>query len=61
TVGKLLTFGIPVALIASIPAETALKFESGSVILYFAAATLVFFLFSRLFWHYGLRRYTSAT
>ncbi|MBI2453697.1 ABC-2 family transporter protein [Candidatus Peregrinibacteria bacterium] len=51
TVGKLLTFGIPVALIASIPAETALKFESGSV----------FFLFSRLFWHYGLRRYTSAT
>lgn len=59
-IGKILTFGIPLALIASIPAEVAVQFQNGSLPLFFMAISVVFYCISRLFWHYGLRRYTSA-
>lgn len=59
-IGKILTFGIPLALIASLPAEVAVQFKNGYLPFFFIGITAVFYFFSRLFWHYGLRRYTSA-
>lgn len=59
-VGKILTFGIPLALIATIPVEVAVRFQNGYLPLFFIASTAIFYGLSRLFWYYGIRRYTSA-
>lgn len=59
-IGNILTFGLPLALIASLPAEIALQFQNGLLPIIFAGMTFLFFILSSLFWHYGLRRYTSA-
>lgn len=59
-IGKILTFGIPIALIATIPAEVALKFEHGPLTIFFIGITIIFYLLSRSMWHYGLKKYTSA-
>lgn len=58
--GQLLTFGLPVALLASIPAEVALDYEDGYLPLFFVGISLFFYLLSRVFWRRGLRQYTSA-
>lgn len=60
-VGKVLTFGIPLALISSIPAEVALQFENGLLPYFFIGITALFYALGRIFWHYGLRKYTSAS
>lgn len=60
-VGKVLTFGIPLALISSIPAEIALDIAPPSLVLFFIAITAFFYLVSRIIWNIGLRRYTSAS
>lgn len=59
-VGKILTFGLPLALIASIPAEIALSISTPFLVYYFVGITLVFYVASRIMWNVGLRNYTSA-
>lgn len=59
-VGKMLTFGLPIALLASIPAEIALQFKDGYLPLFFIAISIIFYFLSRIFWRRGLRAYTSA-
>jgi ABC-2 type transport system permease protein len=60
-IGKILTFGIPLALIASIPAETVLGFENSPLPMLFIAVTLIFYILGRIFWNLGLKKYTSAS
>lgn len=59
-VGKILTFGIPIALIASVPAEVALQFDNKNLPLYFLLLTVLFYIGARIFWNFGLKKYTSA-
>lgn len=59
-IGKILTFGLPIALIASVPSEIALQFNNGLLPYFFIGITAFFYTSALLFWHYGLRRYTSA-
>lgn len=58
--GKILTFVIPMGLIASIPAEIALKSVDLGWLFLLIGLTAVFYLISRVVWYYGIRRYTSA-
>lgn len=60
-IGKILTFGVPLALIASIPAEVALRFENSPLPLVFVGITILFYILGRVFWNLGLKRYTSAS
>lgn len=60
-IGKILTFGVPLALIASIPAEVALRFENSPLPPVFIAITILFYILGRAFWNLGLKRYTSAS
>lgn len=60
TVGRVLTFGLPVALLASIPAEVALVHKDGYLPLYFVAISIIFYILGRYFWKLGLRAYSSA-
>lgn len=59
-IGKILTFGIPLALIAAVPAEVALQVDNERLALLLLAMTLVFSIISRLFWNAGLKKYSSA-
>ena len=59
-IGKILTFALPLALISSVPAEIALQFRNSPLPLYFIIITIVFYIAGRLFWNYGLKKYTSA-
>lgn len=59
-IGKVLTFGLPLALLASVPAEIALRYKNGYLPLFFIAISIIFYLLSKAFWKLGLRAYTSA-
>lgn len=59
-VAKIISFGIPLALLASIPAEVTVRFNNGYMPVFFVAITAFFYALSKFFWHYGLRKYTSA-
>ncbi len=58
--GKFLTFVVPMGLIASVPAEVALKSLDYTSLLILIGLTIIFYLISRIVWYYGIRRYTSA-
>ena len=58
--GKILTFVIPFAGLASIPAEIAVQFNTGYLPHFFVALTIVMLFISRWFWNFGLKKYSSA-
>lgn len=58
--GKFLTFVVPMGLIASVPAEIALRSVDYTSLLVLLGLTAIFYLISRIVWYYGIRRYTSA-
>ncbi len=58
--GKFLTFVVPMGLIASVPAEIALKTVDYTSLMILLGLTTVFYLISRVVWYYGIKRYTSA-
>jgi ABC-2 type transport system permease protein len=57
---KILTSIIPLALIANIPAEIALKTVSSESILLFTIVSVVMYGISIIFWNMGIKRYASA-
>ena len=56
-----LTFVLPIAFITTVPAQAALGQISPALVLLSPLAALALWLFSRLFWLYALRSYTSAS
>lgn len=58
--GKILTFVIPFAGLASIPAEIAVQFNTGYLPYFFAALTVAMLFISKWFWDFGLKKYSSA-
>jgi viologen exporter family transport system permease protein len=55
------TFVVPVALLTTVPARVALGQDAGRWLLYSALFAAGAFVFSRAFWRYALRYYTSAS
>jgi len=60
-VRKFLTYGLPLALIATEPARALLGGRPPGFVIYAVAWALGFLLISRLFWRFALRHYTSAS
>ncbi len=58
--GKFLTFVIPMGLMASVPAEIALKTVDYSWLAILVGLSALFYIISRVVWYYGIQRYTSA-
>jgi len=54
------TFFIPFAILASVPAEVAMKFPNTYYPFALVALTVIFFYLSKWFWNAGLKRYSSA-
>lgn len=59
-IGKIFTFGLPIALLAALPAEIAIRFNNENLPWYGIFLTLLFYTISKIFWEYGLKKYTSA-
>lgn len=57
---KIFTFAIPFTLLASIPAEVAMKAPTGFYAFLMIAFSIVFFYGSQWFWTQGLKKYSSA-
>jgi ABC-2 type transport system permease protein len=57
----LFTFVVPVAFLTTVPAEILLGRVGGARALGTALLAVVLSLFSRLFWRFALRFYTSAS
>lgn len=57
---KIFTFGLPLALLAAIPAEVATHLADLSLVLFFLVISLVFFIIANAFWKIGIKRYTSS-
>jgi ABC-2 type transport system permease protein len=55
------TFIVPVALLTTVPARVALGHEASEWLVYSAFVALGAFVFSRAFWRFALRYYTSAS
>jgi ABC-2 type transport system permease protein len=55
------TFIVPVALLTTVPARVALGQDAGRWLLFSAGFAIAAFAFSRAFWRYALRSYTSAS
>jgi ABC-2 type transport system permease protein len=55
------TFVVPVALLTTVPARVALGQDATRWLLFSAAFAMAAFAFSRAFWRYALRSYTSAS
>ncbi len=55
------TFVIPVAFLTTVPARAMLGWAEPTFIVYACVLALVLFLFSRGFWRFALRFYTSAS
>jgi ABC-2 type transport system permease protein len=55
------TFIVPVALLTTVPARVALSQATPGLLLLAAAFALGAFVFSRTFWRFALRYYTSAS
>lgn len=53
-------FIIPFALLATIPAEVAMKFSNAPLPLIFVGLSIAFFYISKWFWDTGLKKYSSA-
>lgn len=60
-VRRLLTYAIPVALIATIPARTLTRGADYALVFGGLAAALIAVVCTRWIWNLGLRRYTGAT
>jgi ABC-2 type transport system permease protein len=58
---RFLTYGVPLALIATEPSRALLGGRQPSFALLALAWALAFLLISRLFWRFALSRYTSAS
>lgn len=56
----IVTYFLPLALIANIPAEITLKFQTGTLHYYFIFITFALFFISKWFWSIGIKRYSSA-
>lgn len=59
-IGKILTFFIPLALLATLPAEVAIQFQNGALPWIFIILVLVFAMISHVFWKLGVKHYRSA-
>ncbi|MCC7372489.1 MAG: ABC-2 family transporter protein [Chloroflexi bacterium] len=57
----LLTYGLPIAAIATLPAKALLGVLEPTALPYQVALTLALLWLSSRFWRYSLRRYTSAS
>jgi ABC-2 type transport system permease protein len=57
----LLTYGLPVAVIATLPVKALLGALDPLMIPYQIGLTLVLVWLSHVFWHYSLQRYSSAS
>lgn len=57
---KIFTFGLPLALLASLPAEVSIALGSKSLVFTFLLLAVFFSILSNLFWKMGIKRYTSA-
>jgi ABC-2 type transport system permease protein len=57
----LLTYGLPIAAIATLPAKALLGIIETGMVPYQIGLTAVLLWASHRFWHYSLRRYTSAS
>ena len=57
----LLTYGLPIAAIATLPSRALLGILEPTALPYQLALTVVLLWASSRFWHYSLRRYTSAS
>jgi ABC-2 type transport system permease protein len=55
------TFVVPVALLTTVPARVALGQDAGRWLLFSSIFALGAFIFSRAFWRFALRYYTSAS
>ena len=55
------TFLIPIAFLTTIPVETFLGFVDIKLIFLSFIISISLFLFSRMFWHFAMRFYTSAS
>ncbi|TSC87794.1 MAG: ABC-2 type transport system permease protein [Microgenomates group bacterium Gr01-1014_16] len=60
-VRSLITFVIPVGLMFTFPAKTLLGLLSPSLILFSFIFAICYLLFALKFWHFALRRYSSAS
>jgi ABC-2 type transport system permease protein len=60
-VKPLLTYGLPIAAIATLPSQALLGILEASALPYQLLLTAVLLWASSRFWHYSLRRYTSAS
>ena len=60
-VKPLLTYGLPVAVIATLPVKALLGAVDPAMIAYQLGLAAVLLWLSHAFWHYSLRRYTSAS
>lgn len=58
--GKFVTYLLPLALLANIPAEISLQFQENTLLAYFISITIFLLIFSKIFWDFGLKRYSSA-
>ena len=55
------TFLLPIAFLTTIPVETFLGFVESKLIFLSFVISISLFLFSRMFWHFAMRFYTSAS
>ena len=55
------TFLIPIAFLTTIPVQTLLGFIDSKLILLSLLISILLFIFSRFFWNFALRFYTSAS
>jgi ABC-2 type transport system permease protein len=60
-VKPILTYGLPVAAIATLPSKALLGVLEPGVVPYQVGLTALLLWASHRFWHYSLRRYTSAS
>lgn len=59
-IGKILTYGIPLALLASLPAEVAVQFKHGPLPFIFILLVFLFSIMSHILWKVGVKHYRSA-
>jgi ABC-2 type transport system permease protein len=57
----ILTYGLPIAAIATLPSQALLGIVEPGMVPYQVALAAVLLWLSHWFWHYSLRRYTSAS
>lgn len=58
---RIFTYFLPVAFLATIPAKALLGKASPAFLAFAAVWAIAFFVFSRMFWRFSLRHYSSAS